>query len=158
MATVYNPEEIIQFALQIEKNGRDLYQKLEKRFSNSKELASLFSYLAEQEVSHAEYFETLLQEINTFEDTQGYQEEYYQYLAAFADNAVFSRKSVDQALDEIKDSQSALQFSIQRELDSINYYSELKNLVAPEQQKHIESIIKEEKKHFLDLYKLLSTI
>lgn len=155
MSAVYNPEEIIQFALQIEKNGQDLYNKLEKRFSEEKKLAALFAYLAEQEVNHKKYFETLLAEITSFTPAEDFPEEYFAYLKAFADNAVFSKKTVEEALTTISDGREALEFSIQRELDSINYYSELKNLVSDEQSARIDSIIREEKRHFLDLYKLL---
>jgi rubrerythrin len=58
---------------------------------------------------------------------------------------------MDKQLSKIKDTSAALDFAIQRELDSILYYHEIKKLVPAAQHDAIEKIIEEERKHFLSL-------
>ena len=42
-------------------------------------------------------------------------------------------------------------FAIRREIDSINYYNEIKSFVPEEQRNLVEEIIEEERRHFLKL-------
>ena len=51
-------------------------------------------------------------------------------------------------LQMLRDEASALDFAIQRELDSIHYYREMRELLPADQRKAVERIITEEKGHF----------
>jgi rubrerythrin len=66
-------------------------------------------------------------------------------------NLIFTKEIMDKQLAKIKNTKSALDFAIQRELDSILYYHEIKKLVPAAQHDTIEKIIEEERKHFLSL-------
>jgi rubrerythrin len=58
---------------------------------------------------------------------------------------------MDKQLAKVKDTSAAVDFAIQRELDSILYYHEIKNLVPTTQHETIEKIIVEERKHYAAL-------
>ena len=58
---------------------------------------------------------------------------------------------MDKQFSKVKNTIAALDFAIQRELDSILYYHEIKKLVPPAQHEILENIIEEERKHFLSL-------
>ena len=51
----------------------------------------------------------------------------------------------------IKDEASAIDFAIRRELDSLLYYREIRELLPADRKEAIERIILEEKKHFMKL-------
>jgi rubrerythrin len=63
-------------------------------------------------------------------------------------NIIFTKEAMDKELVNVKDTVSALDFAIKRELDSILYYHEIKKLVSTAQHDALEQIIEEERKHF----------
>ncbi len=78
--------------------------------------------------------------------TQG---EYSAYLRAYVDNnIIFTKEAMDKELAKVKNTVSAFDFAIKRELDSILYYHEIKKLVPATQHATLEQIIDEERKHF----------
>ena len=103
---------------------------------------------------HKKVFEDLLSKIEKYEPAESYPGEYFAYLRAYVDNIIFTKEELDAELSRVKDTLSAIKFAIQRELDSILYYHEVKKFV-PESQHHlIDKIIDEERKHFLKLLEL----
>ena len=61
---------------------------------------------------------------------------------------VFTTEAFAGELAKIRDEASALDFAIQRELDAIHYYREMRELLPADQRAAIERIITEEKGHF----------
>jgi rubrerythrin len=55
---------------------------------------------------------------------------------------------MDSELSRVKDTLSAINFAIRRELDSILYYHEIKRFISRSQHDSIDKIIDEERKHF----------
>jgi len=83
---------------------------------------------------------------------ESYEGEFSAYLRSYVDNnIIFTKEIMDKQLSNIKSTADALDFAIQRELDSILYYHEIKKLVPAGQHEAIEKIIEEERKHFLSL-------
>jgi rubrerythrin len=58
---------------------------------------------------------------------------------------------MDKQLAKVTNTSEALDFAIQRELDSILYYHEIKKMVPAAQHDALEKIIEEERSHFLSL-------
>ena len=78
-----------------------------------------------------------------------YDGEYSEYLHSYVDNNfVFTKEAMDKELAKLTDTIGAFDFAIQRELDSILYYHEIKKLVPEGQHAAIDQIIDEERKHF----------
>ena len=152
----FNASEIFQFAVRIEENGEKFYRKVAD-LSDDTNLKNLFTFLADEEVRHKQTFGELLSKIEKYEPSETYTGEYFAYLKAYADQIVFS-SMIDRELDEKMNPVSSLEFGIRRELDSILYYLEVKKAV-PETQRHlIDTIIDEERSHFLKLSNLKKTL
>ena len=83
---------------------------------------------------------------------EGYDGEYAAYLHSYVDNRlVFTAEAFAAELAKLRDEASALDFAIQREMDSIHYYREMRELLPADRRDAIERIIDEEKEHFMRL-------
>jgi rubrerythrin len=155
--SVFQPSEVFQFAIRIEEGGEKFYREMAKRLADA-EVKSLFSALAEEEVKHKKIYAGMVAKIEEYEPFESYPGEYFAYLRAYADNIIFTPKKMEDEMKKIKDVSAALKFAIDRELDSILYYQEIKNLVPQNQRGLIDKIIEEERRHFVKLTKCSSDI
>jgi rubrerythrin len=79
---------------------------------------------------------------------ESYAGEYAAYLHNYVDNAIiFKKEALDRELAKVKDTDSALDFAIQREMDSILYYHEIKGIVPAHEHATVDKIIEEERRH-----------
>lgn len=85
---------------------------------------------------------------------ESYPGEYLAYLRAYVDDIIFANDVLDKEISEVKDTKSAADFGIQRELNSILCYHELKNSAPENHHNLIEKVIDEERKHFSKLTEL----
>ncbi len=148
--SVFEPSEVFQFAVRIEEGGEKFYRTMAERL-NDADVKSLFTTLADEEVKHKKTYQAMVAKIEDYEPVESYPGEYFAYLRAYADNILFTPAQMDDAMAGIKDAAAALKFAIDRELDSILYYQEVKNLVPKNQQGLIDKIIEEERRHFVKL-------
>ncbi len=152
MAT-FNPSEIYQFAIKIEENGEKFYLSMVDKLDNEK-VIKLFKRLAGEEVKHKATFKKLLSSFEDYEPPESFQDEYFQYLQAYADNLVFNFNKFDRTIEKIDTIEDAFQFAIEKELDTIAYFREMKELVPEGEKTKIETIIDEERKHVVLLTEL----
>jgi rubrerythrin len=148
--SVFKPDEIFQFAIRIEENGEKFYRSMADKLKE-KSVKELFNSLADDELKHKETYKQMVADIEKYEPVETYPGEYFDYLRAYADNHVFSPDKINKEIDRINDAESALNFAMARELDSILYYQEVKQSVSKQGQEKIEAIINEERKHYLKL-------
>ena len=71
MANIFSGSEIVQIGIQIEKNGRDFYNALEKQSTNKKG-KEIFHYLAGEEEKHIKVFEEILSSAENYEPAEAY--------------------------------------------------------------------------------------
>ena len=135
MAIIFDPSEVFQLAIRIEENGEKFYRSMADKLQDP-EVKELFTFLADEEVGHKNFYKDILSKIDTFEPYESYPGEYFSYLRAYANNIIFSEKTFEVKLEEIGDALSAIDFAIKAELDSILYYQEIKKL-EPE-KKHAQ--------------------
>jgi len=148
---VFTASDIVEVAIRIEENGVNFY-KFAEQIAKQENAKKLFAGLAEAEVSHKKTFEKIFAGMEKDNLTESYEGEYGAYLRSYVDNnLIFTKDIMDKQLAQIKDTDAALDFAIQRELDSILYYHEIKKLVPASQHGTIDQIIEEERKHFLSL-------
>jgi rubrerythrin len=150
--SVFEPSEVFQFAIRIEEGGEKFYREMAKKLPDA-EVKKLFSALADEEIKHRKIYEGMVSKIEEYEPAESYPGEYFAYLRAYADNIIFTPKKMEEKIKNITDAQSAIQFAIDRELDSILYYEEAKKLVPKNQRAVIDNIIEEERRHFVKLSK-----
>ena len=145
---VFTANDIVGVAVRIEENGITFYGFAEK-MAQAADVKKLFAGLAAAEAAHKRIFEKLLSQIETYTPPERYAGEYAEYLRNYVDNnIIFTKEVMDKQLSAVTDTPSALDFAMQRELDSILYYHEIKNLVPQAQHETIEKIIEEERKHY----------
>jgi rubrerythrin len=160
MKNNYNVIEVIQMAINIEREGFAFYSGIAKHASDEKAKA-VFIILAEQEKKHIETFTNLLDIISdTFKSDCEYlfDENVSAYFRALTENKVFTPDRMYEASD-MTSAKEAIEEGINAEKNSILFYNELlKNTNIPEIRRALELIIQEEKIHIVDLNTLSNTL
>jgi rubrerythrin len=155
---VFTASDIMEVAIRIEENGYNFYKSAEQIAKKENE-KKLFAGLAQAEVAHKKTFEKFLAGMENGDQFENYEGEYGAYLKSYVDNSlIFTKEVMDKQLAKVTDTKSALDFAIQRELDSILYYHEIKRLVPAAQHEAIEKIIEEERKHFFSLTEMKKSL
>lgn len=155
--SMFNSSEIYQFAIKIEENGEKFYRQMTEKLDDSK-VKELFTFLANEEVDHKRTFEKMLSKFEDYTPVESYPGEYFAYLKAYADNLVFGFSKFDDDISKIGDAVSAVQFAIGKELDTIMYFQEMKNIVPKSELNRINAIINEERKHVVKLSEIKRVI
>ena len=145
---IFAASDIVQVAIRIEENGIIFY-KFAEQLAKQEEAKKLFAFLADAEAGHKRTFEKFFAAIDKYTPPEQYAGEYSAYLRNYVDNnIIFTKEVLDKQLAGVKDTVAAFDFAMQRELDSILYYHEIKNLVPTAQHDAVEKIIDEERKHY----------
>lgn len=151
---VFDANDIVEVAVRIEENGANFY-RYAVQLAATEEVKALFLLLADQEVKHQQTFAKILAGMDRNAPPEGYDGEYAAYLHGYVDNRlVFTAEAFAAELAKLRNEVSALDFAIQRELDSIHYYREMRELLPTDRREAIDRIIGEEKEHFLKLSNL----
>lgn len=146
----FDAADILKFAIRIEEDGELFYNRA-ARMANNVEIADLFNELAAEEIRHKTFFEGLLSQVKHFAPPETYPGEYVAYLRDYIDGKAVFSKAKREEIPEIESTSQALDFAIQREVDSIMFYQELKVFVPAKEQPPIDKIILEERGHFARL-------
>jgi rubrerythrin len=148
-----NIQDVVNFAIRIEENGERFYREAAEIITN-RPVKELFERLAEEETVHRKTFERLLSGLGDYQPPETYEGEYLAYLKDFIDGkAVFTDHPKIPQLEKTSSIAGALDFAIQREVDSILYYQEMKKFVGTRHTEAIDRIIEEERMHFASLSK-----
>ena len=149
----FNVEEILQFAVTIEHNGERFYREAAAQLTEPRS-RELFLRLAREEVAHEQLFSRLLSKVGQLDVDVRHSEDYLSYLRAYVDNVAFRHDEAQAQLAKVIDEETAIGFAMQREQDSILFYSELRELLPEEERSTINEIIDEERSHFHALAEL----
>jgi rubrerythrin len=151
MVVNLNASEIFEIAVQIERNGAKFYRRAAELFDDSR-VHNLFLQLAEWEIAHEQVFadmrnELIAQgpEISTFET----ESDVIFDVQSMAGLAVFGNSIGPSAELTGKESVTdILRIAIEKEKDSIIFYTGLKDFVSAKTAKDkVADIIKEEMRH-----------
>ena len=153
MSLFFDASDVFRFAIRIEENGEKFYHYA-VRITEDDDVKEVFKYLANEEISHKKIFEDLLLKIEKYEPFESYPGEYFAYLRAYVDRIIFTNEMLDKEISNVRDTSSAIDFGIQRELDSILYFHEIKKFVPKRQHNLVDKIIDEERIHFSKLSEL----
>lgn len=146
MAKVFNLDEIFKFAIEKEIQSFNLYKKMAELASDQK-IKKIFIELMEQEQGHKDFFSKMLGDVEKETENLA-NEEYYDYIQELIDA---SRTISQPEKLNYKNISDILNYAIDREKDSILFYSGLKNLVGKAAHNHIDNIINEEGKHIIKI-------
>lgn len=151
MSNIFSGSEIVEMAVQIEKNGRDFYNKVAVS-SKNKGVKKIFEHLSGQEERHIKIFEGMLFAVKKYEPVEAYTDEYFGYMKALAEEHIFTKeKKGNEIAKTVKDDARAIELGIDFEKDSILFYHEMKNFVPEAEHSIIENLLKEEQRHLKKL-------
>jgi rubrerythrin len=155
--STFKASEIFQIAMKIEENGETFY-KHACTVTDDGKMKDMFNFLADEEVKHKTTFEGMLSKIEHYEPPERYPGEYFAYLRAYAESLVFSPEKLQAEMAKVTDAGAAVEFAIQREIESILYYLEAKGLVPESQKGEIDRILDEERRHYLNLLEVKKSL
>lgn len=149
MSIVFNADEVLEIAAQIERNGGEFYRRAAR---NNSEGRNLLLEIAEQEDRHLATFEEMRKKLTAREkestafDPDG---EGALYLKAMAGRHVFDvKKNPFEILKGNENLEEIINIAIGMEKDSILFYVGMKEMVPGKSGKEkVGHIIKEEMKH-----------
>jgi rubrerythrin len=158
MSVIFSGDELIKIAIDIERRGISFYDVMAKSTDNEMARAA-FDGLAAMEREHLVVFQNMLAENRADRTENVLEQQYPGYAQALIDEAVFSNDLITsemamQADNDIK----AIELGITAEKDSILFYYEIKENLAPRDIPVMERIIAEEKSHLQQLSEIKKKI
>ncbi|MBN1596556.1 ferritin family protein [candidate division FCPU426 bacterium] len=154
---IFQGQEIVTIAIRIEENGERFYNLAANR-STDLTIKEIFLHLRDEETKHKRTFEELQKQIGEYQPPESYAGEYAEYLRSFVDKVLFPADGESAEEKHLASTLSAIRFAIQKELDSIYYYMEMKVFIPGTQHQAVEQIITEERAHFMQLIQLEKTM
>lgn len=143
----FSGAEVVEVAIEIERNGETFYAGVAAKTHDDK-LKRVFDFLAEAEREHRVIFEKLLHTVRSYDPAGAYPEEYFGYLNALAVEHVFTRDGKGAALAaEVTDDRSALDLALGFEKKTILYFEGMKRVVPSEEHSLLDMLIEQEKEH-----------
>ncbi|MHC4887453.1 MAG: hypothetical protein ACYTGH_20445 [Planctomycetota bacterium] len=151
MSVNFNADEIVEIAVEIEKNGMAFYNRAAELVEDEQG-RKLMCDLAGWEKVHIQVFEDLRSSLAVAEglpealDPNG---EAALYLQAIADGKVFPQRSMEKELQGLPaDHEALLEMAIAREKDAVLFYLAMKDMVPQDLGKNaVYKIIEEEMSH-----------
>jgi rubrerythrin len=149
---IFDMDEVFRFAVRIEENGEKFYRHAAV-ITEDETARYMFNHLADEEIRHKNVFTDMASKmkVECKDRPESYPGEYIEYLHNYLDNNIVFNKKAESEFASIQDTMDAINFAIDRETDSILYYSEIKQLVPKSGHALVDEIIAEERKHFLRL-------
>ncbi len=143
---MYSAEEVVEMAINTEKNGKEFYAGAAKD-TEDKTLKDLFDFLAMQEDQHRKRFEGLRGKTEKLIQPDD-MEEVEKYLNTIVSSEFFlgNEKTLVKA-KKAKSREELLSFALQFEKDTLLFFTEISELSEGKTREVLEEIIKEEKKH-----------
>ena len=143
--------DVFEVAVQIEKQGEKFYRYAAGLTDDSK-VKEVLVYAAGEEAKHRKIFEAMAEKVGAdYKPPESYPGEYCNYVRTYSENIVFPADKMEAEFGEITNLGDAVEFAIQKEIESILYYLEMKNFVPASQRADVDRIIEEERKHYLRL-------
>jgi rubrerythrin len=146
--------ELLELAIKIEQNGATFYQSLAKQALNPR-LSEVFSQLAKEEQGHIYQLTDWLSRLAEHKITESYPGEYESYLKSLVDESVYQCDNACQSLvSKAATELEAVQVGVFFEKDFLLFLHEMKGFVKQADAEIINSLIREEKQHLMQLLRL----
>jgi rubrerythrin len=152
---MFSLEEIVDLAVQIEKNGEASYRQLLEQTSDPA-LADLLGWLAHEEILHGEWFSDFKSKAAGSVQDPRVVEMGRSILRGILGNQSFSLEDPDPS--RFRTVEDLLKLSIEFQKDTVLFYGMISSLVSdPETKDHLDAIIAEETRHVEVLQEFLDT-
>lgn len=141
--------DICNIAIQIEINGEETYRKASKA-CNDQEMAEVFAKMADDEKTHAQWFQSLNIDKELSEEQREMEAIGKSLLQEMIKDKTFSLEG--DSLPQTENIESLLNLSQGFEQDTILFYEMISNFIDDQETlTHLQKIIAEEKNHFQEL-------
>lgn len=151
MAALFTGGEILELAVEIERNGYAFYEALAGKTPHHK-VKEVCRFLAAEERAHEVTFARMLQNPAQALSLESYPGELERYVKDLAESRVFPHgRAGAAALARAGSDTTALEMAIGFEKDSLLFLFELRALARRPDQKTVDAIIAEERGHVLKL-------
>lgn len=151
---MFSSKDIIEMAIQIEKNGEKIYRKAIGEVSNLS-LVSLIQHLADEEIRHVEWFSQLDKETATTVNDPRVEEAGRKLLQKILGDQSFSLADAD--FSNMEGVEALLATAIEFEKDTALFYEMIRPFVQDQiVLNHLDRIIAEEQQHARDLEQFLN--
>lgn len=146
---MFNLRDVLDMAIQIERNGESVYRKALAR-ATAPELVEMLSWMAEEESRHARHFDDIRQKLTSEADNPLMDELGRIMLESILGNRTFSLEDVD--FSKIEEVNDLLRIMIAFEKDTVEFYRLFRNFLTDKaEQKCLDGIIADEQAHILKL-------
>jgi len=153
---MFSVHEIIDIAVQLEKNGEKIYRNAQK-LTNDISLKDLLGWIAAEEITHAEWLTELRSDLEQDEDHHLVTEMSQALVTDFVGERAFSLDEVN--FSQIEDTKGLIKIFIGFEEDTIIFLETLKSFITDEETiEKLDQIISEEKVHIEKFQELLPGI
>ncbi len=158
MGNIFAGSEVVDLAIQVERNGRDFYNAVAASAKKDKP-RQLFQYLAQEEERHIAAFQKLIEKVQKYDPPAVYADDYLAYMNALASEHIFTREGqgAAQARNASTDL-DAVNLGIKFESDSIIFYEGMKQMVPAYDHAAVNEIIEQEKSHLVKLSEIKSML
>lgn len=148
----FTAQEIIEIAIEIEKNGKEFYQIMADS-ARTVPLRNLFNYLSAEEDKHRQKFEEILKSVGGYQISEVYYAtEYMGYMKAIADERVFTKDvSYIDLARQLTSPKQAIDIAISFEKDTIIFLHEMLDMFGQSEKAVIEQLLAEERSHIRKL-------
>ena len=156
MAGIFQVNEVVNIALEIEKRGEQFYKDMAGKVGDSSVRETLL-FLAGEEVKHQNIFSHMLSRMRSMEIPSGSSEsDYWAYVNDLIDSHfLFDSPVAKKLISSVSTDEEVLHLAMGFEKESILFFTEMKSLVPAEEAKAVEACIQEERKHLRKLSLLL---
>lgn len=150
----FQPKEIIELAVEIEKTGGQFYRDLAAK-SAHEQIKKLLLFLAAEEDQHQVRFRELGKDLETVNVPETYSGEYTDYIGSIVDTHMFNDASKNEQM--VINAQSGLdiiKLATDFEKETILFLNGFRNLINKDKIGVIEDLIMEEQIHLVKLARL----
>lgn len=152
---MFEIREIIDLAIQIEKNAEEIYRNA-LQLAQDPSVYALLQKLANEEVRHEEWFRKLGREVKSIQDDPQMAELGKTILRGILGDQAFSLREID--FSRIRHVNDVLEIAIEFEQDTIRFYEMLRSMMDDSDTlEQLNKIIQEEKQHVQLFQQILST-
>lgn len=153
--SLFEPAELIQVAVEIEKSGAATYRRLQEK-TVSAPLKELLAVLAAEEEQHQRDFLALGQDLSLTDPPETYPGEYLDYVRSLVETHLFSDANIlEKMVGEARTEKEILILAARLEKDTILFFNGMMRVIKPEKQGLIKTLIAQEENHLTKLGILL---
>jgi len=144
-------KEMLEVAMQLERNGHDCYLAMAER-AQLEEVRYTLNWLADSEMEHMRAFRNMLARLDSYAPPEGPVAHQMRIQEVAESSALFAEKNVESELNKrISTDLEAIEIAIEHKENFLSLYKEIEGMVEGEDRTVLEMILEEERKHLSEL-------